>query len=145
MHADVMSLFRELADCSAAQREACYAQRQVTAAIRAEVESLLRFDGMSGPGPSADVAALAERALLSGHTDPGSGMALAPGLHVGSFEVMSQLGSGGMGEVYRARDTVLHRDVALKVLPRDHQRVIHRNGRRWQPGSPAVPFRWMTR
>ena len=65
MHADVMSLFRELADCSAAEREACYAQRQVPAAIRAEVESLLRFDGLSGPGPSGYVAASAERALLA--------------------------------------------------------------------------------
>ena len=45
MHADVMSLFRELADCSAAEREACYEQRQVPAAIRAEVESLCDSTG----------------------------------------------------------------------------------------------------
>jgi serine/threonine-protein kinase len=44
-------------------------------------------------------------------------MGLVPGARVEQYEVLSSLGAGGMGEVYRARDTKLHRDVALKVLP----------------------------
>jgi eukaryotic-like serine/threonine-protein kinase len=44
-------------------------------------------------------------------------MPLEPGVRFGPYEVTSPLGSGGMGEVYRARDTKLSRDVALKVLP----------------------------
>ncbi len=44
-------------------------------------------------------------------------MTLAPGDRLGSYEVIGLLGRGGMGEVYRARDTRLGRDVAIKVLP----------------------------
>jgi len=44
-------------------------------------------------------------------------MALAPGTRLGSYEVLSPLGAGAMGEVYLARDRKLNRDVALKVLP----------------------------
>jgi eukaryotic-like serine/threonine-protein kinase len=42
---------------------------------------------------------------------------LSPGTRLGSYEVLSSLGEGGMGEVYRARDARLQRDVAIKVLP----------------------------
>jgi Tol biopolymer transport system component len=44
-------------------------------------------------------------------------MALAAGKRLGSYEVVAQIGAGGMGEVYRAHDTKLGRDVAIKVLP----------------------------
>ena len=43
-------------------------------------------------------------------------MSLAAGVRVGSYEIIAPLGAGGMGEVYRARDTKLKRDVAMKVL-----------------------------
>jgi serine/threonine protein kinase len=44
-------------------------------------------------------------------------MALAPGTRLGAYEIIALIGAGGMGEVYRARDARLNRDVALKVLP----------------------------
>jgi eukaryotic-like serine/threonine-protein kinase len=43
-------------------------------------------------------------------------MALAPGTRLGPYETLSLLGVGGMGEVYRARDTRLERTVAIKIL-----------------------------
>ena len=44
-------------------------------------------------------------------------MALTDGVRFGSYDVTALIGQGGMSEVYRARDTKLGRDVALKVLP----------------------------
>src|ERR1044071_5472369 len=46
-------------------------------------------------------------------------MRLAPGIRVGNYEVIDILGTGGMGEVYRAHDPRLKRDVAIKTLPEE--------------------------
>jgi eukaryotic-like serine/threonine-protein kinase len=54
---------------------------------------------------------------------------LASGTRVGPYEVISWLGAGGMGEVYRARDTKLHREVALKTLPPELAREPERLAR----------------
>lgn len=55
-------------------------------------------------------------------------MALSPGTKLGPYEIVARIGSGGMGDVYRARDGRLNRDVAIKVLPpvfaKDRERLI---------------------
>src|SRR5512143_2444921 len=46
-------------------------------------------------------------------------MPLASGTRLGAYEIVAPLGAGGMGEVYRARDTRIGREIAIKVLPAD--------------------------
>jgi serine/threonine protein kinase len=53
-------------------------------------------------------------------------MPLAPGTKVGPYEIVALIGAGGMGEVSRARDTRLSRDVALKILPESFARESER-------------------
>jgi eukaryotic-like serine/threonine-protein kinase len=64
-------------------------------------------------------------------------MTLAIGSRIGAFEITGTLGAGGMGEVYRARDTKLDRDVAIKVMPD----LLGRN-RSGSLDSNAKPRRW---
>src|SRR5512134_2412359 len=54
-------------------------------------------------------------------------MTLAAGSRLGPYEIVAPLGAGGMGEVYRGRDTRLGRDIAIKVLP---QHLSHDPARR---------------
>ena len=49
-------------------------------------------------------------------------MPLVAGTKLGTYEILAPIGKGGMGEVYRARDTKLKRDVAIKVLPGEFAR-----------------------
>src|SRR5580704_17163759 len=83
--------------------------------LRGEVESLLAHDseeGITFAGP----ARLAPRA---------NAKSLSQGVKLGPYEISGLIGAGGMGEVYRARDPRLQRDVAIKVLPAEFSREVN--------------------
>jgi hypothetical protein len=65
-------------------------------------------------------------------------MPLAAGSRLDSYEIIAPIGAGGMGEVYRARDTKLQRDVAIKVLPA----YWSRDPERLQPLHKSGPWSW---
>jgi serine/threonine-protein kinase len=84
--------------------------------LRGKVEALLRSHDVAG-------------SFLKSPASPGefppvrtSASAAFVGQHLGSYELTEHLGSGGMGDVYRARDTQLKRSVAIKVLPQEFSR-----------------------
>ena len=62
------------------------------------------------------------------------------GRSIASYRITARLGEGGMGEVYRAHDSKLHREVAIKVLPAaftaDAERIVHRD---LKPQSAKAP------
>ena len=79
-------------------------------ALRREVKSLL---AQHEPGCFLDVQRWPPRTTVSD-----TGTSLLTGRRIGAYQVHERIGVGGMGEVYRARDTKLGRDVAIKILPR---------------------------
>ena len=94
--------------------------------MRREIESLLKHE-QSGDRLLEDPSW--RPAPRQAATNAGGGPRMAPGTHLGRYEIISPLGAGGMGEVYRARDPRLHREVAIKVLPEDFARDPERVSR----------------
>jgi Tol biopolymer transport system component len=92
-------------------------------ALRQEVESLLAH------APEAEGFLAAPIGEIAAHVLADARSASLVGRQVGSYTILSRLGAGGMGEVYRARDTKLGRDVAIKVLAdvflSDAERLAH--------------------
>src|SRR5262249_25229465 len=83
------------------------------AELRREVESLLKFDKRGDH--FIEQPALEAAARMIAHEKPESLL----GQQLGSYQIQSLLGTGGMGIVYKGRDVRLNRSVAIKVLPRD--------------------------
>jgi hypothetical protein len=65
-------------------------------------------------------------------------MSLAVGTRLGPYEVLAKIGDGGMGEVYRARDTRLNRDVAVKIKSTSAQLSLFNVLLNWNPAAPPV-------
>jgi serine/threonine protein kinase/Tol biopolymer transport system component len=115
------ALERNAPDRAAFLREACAGDET----LRQEVESLLRYEDAGDQFLERPAVEEVAR-LVSGHPESNADLA---GRRLGVYQIEARIGAGGMGEVYRARDTKLGRDVAIKVLPPEFTRSADRRAR----------------
>ena len=104
------ALFQATVERPPEEREAFLATATKDEELRREVESLLSADS-SDPGSPVDV------------------IQLAPGSQLGPYQILSLLGAGGMGQVYKAFDPRLHREIAIKVAAQRFSERFEREAR----------------
>ncbi len=118
----VKQVFQEALARPPHERAACLQQMcGEDRALRAEVESLLATHQQAGSFADRPALELLDELALGwdSQTFASVGRVMRAGDRLGAYEIQSLLGSGGMGDVYKARDTRLDRLVAIKVLPAD--------------------------
>lgn len=109
----IKELLASALEHSPADREAYLTRVCADAHMRREVESLIAAYGETA-------ASVLERSLSSERLP-----SLRPGLMLGPYRIEEHLGAGGMGEVFRATDTRLHRTIAVKLLPQGRSDSLH--------------------
>ena len=122
MSYDIQLLFREVADLSPGERERYFDHRDVPAHLRAEVESLIRFDVPHAESLTGCVAATATQFL-------NSDTSLDEGSRCGPYELVRLLGRGGMGAVFLAQrtDGEVEQQVAIKFVRADAEEPAFRD------------------
>ena len=113
---------RSAADREAFLREACADDLE----LYGEVASLVAHDDATAEGSWASEAAAELIAPGSWPPSPDVNAGLTAGTPLGPYTIIGAVGAGAMGQVYRARDSRLHRDVAIKALPVEFARDAHR-------------------
>jgi eukaryotic-like serine/threonine-protein kinase len=103
--AKIEALYLALADLNGPERKAILDRAEPE--VRAEVEAMLA---------QPDRSKLLDHPIWTRNSSDALTPTLAPGIYIGQYRIEAEIGAGGMGVVYRAQDTKLHRPVAVKIL-----------------------------